>query len=300
MTGLRVLGRFEAAFPAPEVLDDLVRRALEEDAAFEDRTSLPLAGGGRRVLGHVLAKEGGVLAGAQVFRRTFELLAPDSIAACGGLADGFRFEGGQPVLTIEATGRTLLAGERVALNFLQRLSGIATLTRAFVDAARGRTAITDTRKTTPGLRALEKWAVAMGGGIAHRPDLRSMVLLKENHIALAGGMRPAVVAIRADARSGHLPLTIEARTFDEALEAANLGADRILLDNMSPDLLRRVVVELGRRAQRPELEASGGVSLETIDEIAATGVDVASVGALTHSVRAIDFSFLLEETERPA
>lgn len=292
-----VLGRFTAPFPKPAELDAIVGRALEEDAAHDDPASSLLEDAGRRVKARVFAKESGVLAGVAVFRRAFELLSRETIFDCSGLPDGARFAAGDAVLEIEGPGRLLLAGERTGLNFLQRLSGIATTTRAFVDAAAGRIAISETRKTTPGLRALEKWAVVVGGGVPHRPNLAAMVMLKENHLQLGGGLRRAVASIRADDRGRALPLTVEVRTLDDALEAAHLGVDRILLDNMNPALLRRVVEVLGAPGDRPELEASGGVSLETIDEIARTGVDVASVGALTHSVKSIDFSFLLEGAE---
>ncbi len=300
MTPAGVLGRFAAPFPEAGALDDLVTRALEEDAAFDDRSTTPLENGRRRVRARIVAREAGVLAGVRVARRAFERLAPEERFAFEGAGDGARFAAGDAVLTLEGPGGAILSGERVALNFLQRLSGIATTTRALVDAAAGRIAVTDTRKTTPGLRALEKWAVVVGGGVPHRPDLRAMVMLKENHLVLGGGIARSVAAVRASALSRDLPLTIEVRTFGEALEAARLAPDRILLDNMSPAELRRVAEALGPRGERPELEASGGVRLETIDAIAASGVDVASVGALTHSVRAVDFSLLFEGTEGPA
>jgi nicotinate-nucleotide pyrophosphorylase (carboxylating) len=316
----RILGRFEAPAPSREIVDALVRAALKEDAAAEDRAAAALPND-MRALGRVVAKEPGVLAGSFVFRRVFEILsqAHEEIHGelrrgteipvehgrsveqverfeHGGKRDGDTFSAGDVVLTTLGSGRTLLSGERTALNFLQRLSGIATTTRAFVDAAAGRIAITDTRKTTPGLRTLEKYAVGVGGGVSHRPNLREMAMLKENHIALAGGIRAAVESLRAASRS--VPLTVEVRTLEEAREAAALGVDRILLDNMSPAEIRRVVQALGPRHSRPELEASGGIRLENIDELAQTGIDVASIGALTHSVRAIDFSFLVERASR--
>jgi nicotinate-nucleotide pyrophosphorylase (carboxylating) len=234
------------------------------------------------------------LAGELAFRRVFEILAPTARFEHRGAADGHSFAAGDVVMTIDGPARALLSGERTALNFLQRLCGIATKTRAFVEKAGGRIAITDTRKTTPGLRALEKYAVVVGGGVSHRPNLREMVMLKENHLALAGGIRRAVESIRAEAQGRELPLTVEVRTFEEAMEAADLEVDRILLDNMSPSQMRRIAHALGPRRSRPELEASGGIREDNLEEIASSGVDVASIGSLTHAARAIDFSFLVE------
>lgn len=196
---------------------------------------------------------------------------------------------------MEAPAGVILAGERTALNFLQRLSGIATATRRCVDAAGGRLAVCDTRKTTPGLRALEKHAVLLGGGTNHRFGLGDMVMLKENHLEVAGGIAAAIAAVRADPRSAALPLTVEVRTVEQAREAAALGPDRLLLDNMSPGDLRAVVQSLGPPGTRPELEASGGIRCEDLAAVAGTGVDLVSLGALTHSVRAVDFSLLVRE-----
>jgi nicotinate-nucleotide pyrophosphorylase (carboxylating) len=295
MTRQRVLGRFDAPFPAAEMLDPLVRAALKEDAAFEDRASASVPADARAV-GRVLAREPGLMAGERVFRRVFEILSPHSRFEHSGLSDGQSFAAGDIVRTIEGPARALLSGERTALNFLQRLCGIATRTKALVERSAGRIAITDTRKTTPGLRALEKYAVVVGGGVSHRPNLREMVMLKENHVALAGGIREAVERIRADAESRDLPLTVEVRNFEEAMEAADLDVDRILLDNMTPAELRRIVHQLPPRGSRPELEASGGVREDNFEEVAASGVDVASVGSLTHGSRAIDLSFLVERS----
>ena len=233
-----------------------------------------------------------------MFRRVFEVLAdaagrPDSLSF-SGRSDGQPFDAGDTVLTVEGTGAVLLAGERTALNFLQRLCGIATVTRRAVDAAAGRIAVCDTRKTTPGLRALEKYAVVMGGGTSHRWSLGDMVMLKENHITLAGGVVPAIEAVRADPASSGLPLTVEVRSFEEAKEAAARGVDRVLLDNMSPAEMKRIADSLGPRGSRPELEASGGVTPADVGRLADCGVDLVSLGSLTHSVRAIDLSFLLD------
>ena len=193
-------------------------------------------------------------------------------------------------LRIEGSARALLTAERTALNFLQRLSGVATMTARCVEAVEGTGArILDTRKTTPGLRALEKAAVAAGGGTNHRAGLYDAILIKENHAALAGGVGEAVRRARASAPG--LPLEVECRTIAEVDEALEAGAPRILLDNMSAEQLRSAVA---RARGRAELEASGGVTLETLAEIASTGVDFVSVGALTHSAPALDLSLTLE------
>ena len=194
------------------------------------------------------------------------------------------------MLEVVGSARALLSAERTALNFLQRLSGVATLTARCVEAVAGTGArILDTRKTTPGLRRLEKAAVAAGGGTNHRAGLYDAILIKENHAELAGGVGDAVRRARAHAPG--LPLEVECRTNAEVDEALAAGAPRILLDNMSPAELRAAVAQVGGRA---ELEASGGVTLQTLGEIAATGVDFVSVGALTHSAPALDLSLILE------
>jgi nicotinate-nucleotide pyrophosphorylase (carboxylating) len=296
----RLLGTFDAGFPAPEELDPVLVGALAEDHAFDDRSTRPLSGAAGPALGRVLAREAGTLAGAPVFRRVFELLAareagdgPVAVTV-EGLADGAVFAAGDEVLTLRGPGGVLLSGERTALNFLQRLSGVATRTAACVAATAGRIAVCDTRKTTPGLRALEKYAVVVGGGRSHRWHLGDMVMLKENHLAVAGGIVPALAAIRADPRSAALPVTVEVRTEAEALAAADAGVDRILLDNMSPDEMGRIASDLAGRPERPELEASGGLGPADLGRIAETGVDLVSLGSLTHSVKAVDFSLLLE------
>ncbi len=201
------------------------------------------------------------------------------------------------VLLASGSAAGLLAAERTALNFLGHLSGIATLTACFVEAVAGTGAvILDTRKTTPGLRVLEKAAVAAGGGQNHRMGLFDAILIKENHIALAGSLAKAVLAARS-ARPDQ-PVEVECRTVLESGYALGTGADRLLLDNMTPDELREAVAlrDAERGADGPQLEASGGVSLETVRAIAETGVDFISIGALTHSASALDFSLLLEPT----
>jgi nicotinate-nucleotide pyrophosphorylase (carboxylating) len=289
----RLIGAFDATLPGRDSLDPLIRNALDEDHAFGDRSALPLPACMDRVTARVLAREPGVLAGVPIFRRVFELLAGPGVATFGGRPEGSAFQANETVLSVEGPAGVLLAGERTALNFLQHLSGVATITRRAVDASGGKFAVCDTRKTTPGLRALEKYAVVVGGGRSHRWHLADMVMLKENHLALAGGVTEAVEAIRRDDDSKRLPITVEARTQAEAMEAAALGVDRILLDNMSPDEMRAVVDALPKDA-RPEIEASGGLTADTVGRLRDCGIDLVSLGSLTHSVRAIDFSFLLE------
>lgn len=289
----RLLGAFDAPEPSSLAVDDVVRRALAEDAAFDDRSTRPLPTRDEPRRGEVVAREAGVLSGVAPFRRAFELLAEGASVTIDGRPEGARFAADDVVLVVEGPAGVLLAGERTALNFLQRLSGIATQTRRCVDAAGGRLAICDTRKTTPGLRALEKRAVVVGGGTGHRASLADMVMLKENHIAVAGGIAAAIDAVRRDPRSAGLPLTVEVRSFDEALEAARHSPDRLLLDNMSAEEMSRVAAALGPPGARPELEASGGLDVGDLARIADTGVDCVSLGSLTHSVRAIDFSFLV-------
>lgn len=289
----RLLGRFDVAPPSAAVVDDAVRRALEEDCAFDDRSTAPLPGREAPRRAEVVAREAGVLAGVAPFRRAFELLARGAPFAVEGKADGDPFAAGDVVLRVEGSAAVILAGERTALNFLQRLSGVATATRRCVDACGGRMAVCDTRKTTPGLRALEKHAVVVGGGTNHRFGLGDMVMLKENHLEVAGGIAGAIAAVRADPASAALPLTVEVRTFAEAMEAARHAPDRLLLDNMPLVEMRRVAEALGPKGTRPELEASGGMRVEDLARVADTGVDLVSLGSLTHSVRAIDFSLLV-------
>jgi nicotinate-nucleotide pyrophosphorylase (carboxylating) len=270
--------------------DAIVRRALEEDLGDGDVTTICTIAPGGWVQGRLLAKAPGVVAGLEVAAMVFTRLDP-RVALTAHLVDGGAVEAGSVVAEIEGPGRAVLGGERVALNFLQRMSGIATLTRRFVDAVRGtRAVIVDTRKTAPGLRALDKWAVRLGGGQNHRMGLYDMVLIKDNHIAAVGSITEAVTRVRAsDAR--HRPIEVEVTTLVELDEALALGVDRIMLDNMSRDDMREAV---RIAAGRVPLEASGGVNLDTVAAIAATGVDFISVGALTHSIRALDISLDLD------
>jgi nicotinate-nucleotide pyrophosphorylase (carboxylating) len=208
------------------------------------------------------------------------------------IGDGLCVERGQVIAQVSGPGRAILTGERVALNFLQRMSGIATTTRRYVDAVEGTAAtILDTRKTVPGLRLLDKWAVRLGGGSNHRIGLYDMVLIKDNHIAAVGSIAAAVERARANNPRG-LPVEVEVTTLEQLEEALLQPIDRILLDNMPPDVMREAVMLAGGRIP---LEASGGVNEDTVREIAETGVDFISAGALTHSVRAMDISLDLTE-----
>jgi nicotinate-nucleotide pyrophosphorylase (carboxylating) len=270
-------------------LADIVARALAEDLGGGDITTEATVPADARAAALITQKAPGVIFGLDAAEQTFTAL--DSGAAFDRMTDeGVWREGGGPVLRVQGQARALLTGERTALNFLQRLSGVATMTARCVKAIEGTGAqILDTRKTTPGLRLLEKAAVAAGGGTNHRAGLYDAVLIKENHIALAGGITEAVGRARAHAPDA--PLEVEARTLAEVDEALQAGAPRILLDNMTVAQLREAV---GHVAGRAELEASGGVTLETLREIASTGVQFVSVGALTHSAPALDLSLLLK------
>jgi len=269
-------------------LDAIVRRALDEDVGAGDVTTRATVPAGARARARITQKQPGVVFGLNAAEAVFRALDPEVRIA--RLAPEGEWREGGAVLDVEGAAGALLTAERTALNFLQRLSGVATLTARYVAAVAGTGArVLDTRKTTPGLRALEKAAVAAGGGTNHRAGLYDAILIKENHAAMAGGVAAAVVAARAAAPD--VPLEVECRTVAEVDEALAAGAPRLLLDNMSPAELRAVVARVGGRA---ELEASGGVTLETIREIASTGVHFVSVGALTHSAPALDLSLLLE------
>lgn len=279
---------------ASEVLDRLVAMALEEDVGEGDWTTRWTVAADSSSRARVVSREELVVAGMDAFRAVFAAVDGEVVVEVDA-ADGRRVASGTTVLRLEGPSRSILTGERTALNFLGRLSGIATLTRRFVDAVEGTGArIVDTRKTTPGWRLPEKAAVRAGGGANHRLGLWDMVLIKENHAAAAGGLAAAVRAVQGANRRG-LPVEVEVRDLDELATVLDLGVDRILLDNMPVSTLARAV----RRARTgggavPELEASGNIRLETVREIAGTGVDLVSVGALTHSAPVADFSLLVE------
>lgn len=277
-----------------DALRALVGAALAEDVGDGDVTTEWMVPPERAATARIVAKADGVVYGIDVAREVFRQVDP-ALRFDATVADGDRVAPGQPVVRLVGAARAVLTGERVALNFLQRLSGVATLTRRYVDAVAGSgVRLLDTRKTTPGLRALEKQAVLAGGGTSHRWGLYDMVLVKENHIAAAGGIAAALDAVRARNAAG-LPVEIETTSLAEVAEALEGRPDRILFDNMPLALLREAVALVGRGGgSRPETEASGGVSLDTVRAIAETGVDFVSVGALTHSAPALDLSLLID------
>jgi len=269
-------------------VDRLIRTALEEDIGPGDVTTAATVTPGTLARAELVAKEEFLLAGIGVARRVFELLDAEVAFECL-VADGLAVKRGEVLAWLKGDAASLLQGERVALNLLQRLSGVATLTAQFVKETAGTGAtIVDTRKTTPGLRALEKYAVRVGGGGNHRMALYDGVLIKENHVAAAGGITTAVTRARRHAPHT-LKIEVEVRTLQEVAEALAAGADILLLDNMDLAQLRAAVELVGGRALT---EASGGVNLDTVRAIAETGVDLISVGALTHSYRSVDITML--------
>lgn len=281
---------WDAATLNPIWLDDVVRRALAEDIGRGDLTSEAVIPPGAKATGRIVAKASGRIAGLAVAEHAFRSLAPEVV--CVRLAaDGRDVAPGDILLEVSGPARPILAAERVALNFLQRLSGIATATAQAVAAVAGtRARIVDTRKTTPGLRWLEKYAVRVGGGYNHRFGLDDAVLIKENHIAVSGGVGEAVRA--AKAAVGHLiKVEVEVERLDQIPAALEAGADAILLDNMSTADMREAVRRIAGQAI---VEASGGIGLERLREVAATGVDLISLGRLTHSAAALDLSLRLD------
>jgi len=270
-----------------EALSESVKAALDEDGAFDDVTTIATVVSDRRSRGTLMAREKGVICGVPLALEAFRLLDP-KVSIRVDHEDGGRVRAGDPVLFIAGHARGLLSAERVALNYLQRLSGIATLTARYVDAVKGTKAkILDTRKTTPGWRTLEKYAVRAGGGTNHRMNLSSGVLIKDNHLAAVDGdIAMAVSRARAIAQPG-VKIEVECDRPEQVERAVAAGADVIMLDNMTPDLMHECVRLVNGRAI---LEASGGVTLSTVRRIADTGVDWISVGALTHSAPSMDLA----------
>jgi nicotinate-nucleotide pyrophosphorylase (carboxylating) len=268
----------------------LIQLALEEDVGEGDWTTMWTVDAALSSDAAVIAKAPMVVSGTDCVVETYRALDP-RVAADVAVDDGTQVEAGRVLIRLRGPSRALLMGERTALNFLGRLSGIASFTRRFVDRVAGTGArIIDTRKTTPGWRLLEKAAVRDGGGSNHRVGLFDMVLVKDNHIDAAGGVGPAVRSALARNDRG-LPLEVEVRTFEELEEVLAFEVDRILLDNMSPEALRRAVTRVREVGPgRPEVEASGNVTLDNVRSVAETGVDFVSVGALTHSAPSADVS----------
>jgi len=268
-----------------EILD-CIRRALTEDIGTGDATTDAIVPPDATMRGQIIAKQDGIIAGLDVARAAYQLLDSD-VDFAAQVADGSRVTKGGILALVSGRTSSLLTAERTALNFLGRMSGIATLTRQFVDAVAGtRAVILDTRKTAPGLRLVDKLAVKLGGGGNHRIGLYDMILIKDNHIDYAGGIEEAVR--RARAYDSGLPIEVEARSVADVNVALSLGVERILLDNMSVEQMSEAVALTNGRAK---LEASGNVTLETVRRIAETGVDFISVGALTHSAKVFDVSF---------
>ena len=296
-----VSARAPLAPPDPEAVRRVVRAALAEDRARSDVTTRATVPPDQRGRGAFLVKRRGVVCGLGVAREVFAQLDPD-LALTPHAEDGAFVEAGAVAAAVEGPLAPMLSGERVALNLLQRLSGVATLARAFAERAAegGPAAVTDTRKTTPGLRELERYAVRAGGARNHRDTLADGVLIKDNHLAAAArrgvGLEALVAAARREAPHTQR-IEVEAADEASALRAIEAGADAVLLDNMAPAAMARVAVAAGGRAL---LEASGGVTLDTVREIAATGVHLISVGALTHSAPALDISLEVDPAREGA
>jgi nicotinate-nucleotide pyrophosphorylase (carboxylating) len=268
----------------------IVQLALDEDLGWGDITTQALIDASWTARGLIIAKEDGVLCGVDVVEQVFKLLDPD-LRVEKYEQDGAKIYNGRTVVYVHGCAASILQGERVALNFLQRMSGIATETHRYVEAAReSKVRIVETRKTTPGLRILEKYAVRVGGGFNHRYNLSDAILIKDNHLAAlrAHNKNLGEIIAWAQQKSAHtITVEVETESPEEAEMAAAAGADTVMLDNMTLDEMRRAVGLVNGRCL---LEASGGVRLDTVGDIAATGVDIISVGALTHSTKSLDFS----------
>jgi nicotinate-nucleotide pyrophosphorylase (carboxylating) len=272
----------------PGLYREIVRRALAEDLGWGDVTTDATVPSNLRARGVILAKSSCVVAGVDVAAETFRQLDP-AVVFTVLKNDGTVCEPGGIIADVRGSAASMLTAERTALNLMQRMTGIATMTHRFVQAANGRITILDTRKTTPTLRALEKYAVRAGGGTNHRGGLDDGVLIKDNHIRLAGGLEEAVRRMKA--ADPQMAIEVEAQSLEQVDQAIKSGADIILLDNLSTNQMKDA---LARIAGRAKVEISGGVTLDRIPELAATGADYVSVGALTHSAAAADLSFELE------
>ena len=278
----------------PAEIISCIRRALEEDIGNGDATTNSIVPVTATLKGKIVAKQTGVVAGLEIAKAVFLELNEDVIFK-QLVSDGSEVENKTVLASVEGSARALLTGERTALNFLGRMSGIATLTRQFVNAVSGTDAqILDTRKTAPGLRTLDKKAVQLGGGRNHRVGLFDMILIKDNHIDFAGSITAAVERARAAATD--LEIEVETRSLEDVKEALSLGVERILLDNMTLETMRRAVALAWGRAK---LEASGNINLENVAEVARTGVEYISVGALTHSPKVFDVSLEWAENLSP-
>ncbi len=272
------------------MLDEILLNALREDIGEGDHSSLACVPENGTGVAKLLVKDEGVLAGVEVAQRVFELY-DENLKIDIFIKDGQLVKPGDIVLTVSGSSRSILATERLVLNTMQRMSGIATQTRKIADLIKDyKTQLLDTRKTTPGIRFLEKWAVRIGGGLNHRFALYDMIMLKDNHIDYAGGIRQAIEATQAYLKNTgkDLKVEVEVRNEDELNQVLEVGGvDRIMLDNFSPEEIQRVLPLIPKTY---EIEASGGITLDTIADYAATGVDFISVGALTHSFKSLDMS----------
>ncbi|MCR5689081.1 MAG: carboxylating nicotinate-nucleotide diphosphorylase [Clostridiales bacterium] len=277
----------------PFYIDELIKNAISEDVNYIDVSGAFTVPAGRRDDAYLVAKGDGVLCGIDVFTRVFELLDP-TFTCDKKFADGDSYKKGDVIIEMNGVTTELLRGERTALNILQHMSGIATQTALAVKAVKGTGAcVCETRKTLPGLRAIEKYAVLCGGGRNHRYNLSDCVMLKDNHIDACGGILPAVAALRE--KLGHtVKIECETRCMDEVRDALEAGADIIMLDNMTPQQMAEAVAEINGRAVT---EASGNVTLDNIASVAACGVDIISMGSLTHSAKAADISMKIRTNE---
>ena len=283
-----LLAELVAAGLDPEELWDLIRRAFSEDVpeGGADVTSVATIGPDARAVGQLNAREPGTVAGLGIAVLAFHAACGADLEVAGRVPDGSRVDAGSTVLTVTGPTRGLLSAERTALNLASHLSGVATATSKWVAALEGtRARVLDTRKTLPGLRAVQKYAVRCGGGVNHRFGLADMAMVKDNHVVAAGGVVPAYRAVRE--QFPDLPVEVEVTDLDQLRALLDVGCDRILLDNMAPDRMREAVAITSGRAT---LEASGGLTLDRARAVAETGVDYISVGALTHSARSLDVS----------
>lgn len=273
-----------------ELIDQLLTLAFAEDVGDGDATTLSTIPADEMGAQHLLVKEEGILAGVEIARKVFEKFDP-SLKMTVYIGDGAHVKPGDIAFRVEGTVRSLLQTERIMLNIMQRMSGIATQTARYQERLKGlKTKVLDTRKTTPGLRILEKEAVKIGGGANHRMGLFDMILIKDNHVDFAGGIPQAVKAAREwmKANGKDLKIEVETRNNDEIRQALAEGADRIMFDNFTPAQTREAVALVDGRA---ETESSGGITLDTLRDYGEAGVDFISVGALTHSVKGLDMSF---------
>lgn len=273
-----------------ELIDDLLTLAFAEDVGDGDHTTLSTIPAGEMGRQHLLVKEEGILAGVEIAKKVFEKFDP-SLKMTVFIHDGAHVKPGDIAFVVEGPVRSLLQTERVMLNIMQRMSGIATTTARYQKRLEGlKTKVLDTRKTTPGMRMLEKEAVRIGGGCNHRIGLFDMILIKDNHVDFAGGIPQAVAAAKAycKQKGRDLKIEVEVRNADEINQALEAGVDRIMLDNFTPERTREAVKQI---AGRTEIESSGGITLDTLRDYGECGVDFISVGALTHSVKGLDMSF---------